>query len=530
MNDFKKYYDEIIRIYAELGYSADIIGQWTLPQRDAQTLLRIIQVSQPHNILEVGTFVGLATLLMALVSAPETHIHTVDPNFPLQVEMGAMKSRLDDIDTSIRAQDLAFQAAQRLGVEKKITFHAGGFSTANTFASYNLSPSQRINIIGPEICKEFGPFDFVFIDGLHYEEVVFSDLDLAAQHLVPSGSIALHDVLGAWGSNVRRAVYRFLDNHEDFLFSHDSYSAIYNSIGLLERAPKSQSIFARGNNLDLKSKGLIQNGIISNLATILLAMFSPSSVIQIGSNFDLLEQMRKYGVPEVFALAIAAPEGQSYFNQMELFNFREKYNFRQRYDLCICLDIADSFAPELFDNAIQACVDASDTVLFACTPPGEIGSCQHNDKVLSYWVKRFYEKGYIFHDEIRPVLEPITFLDVILPEYVLQSTYLLNLYLLRKERRLGADIQGNIKKYIENIILKKENRIEDLILQNLYQTNIILDYKKTLKFKEEECKRYLEEIRALKQNGCDGGKSEKVGSLFKRQVGKIWQIFERKKI
>jgi predicted O-methyltransferase YrrM len=226
-NDLEQYYTEILNSYKALGYDQDLISQWTLPLRDAQTLMGIIQDCQPHNILEVGTFVGMTTLLIALFSSPETHIHTVDPNFPLQVEMESMGSNLYDYDTSIKAQELAFQAAERLGVENKITFHAGGFSTGNTFASYNLSPSSLINIIGPEVCKRFGPFDFVFVDGLHYEEDVFSDLNLAVEHLVPSGAIALHDVLGGWGSNVRRAVFRFLEKHADYSFSHARYSDIF---------------------------------------------------------------------------------------------------------------------------------------------------------------------------------------------------------------------------------------------------------------------------------------------------------------
>ena len=178
--------------------------------------MEVIQERRPRNILEVGTFVGLTTLLMALISPPDTHIHTIDPNFSLQIEMESLRSRTYDSNAAMRTQELALQAADRLGVKDKITFHAGGFSTANSFATYNTAPASMVQIVGPTVCERYGPFDFIFVDGLHYEEDVYSDVNLAAEHLMSPGLIALHDVMGPWGSNVRRAVYRFLENHDEF--------------------------------------------------------------------------------------------------------------------------------------------------------------------------------------------------------------------------------------------------------------------------------------------------------------------------
>lgn len=482
-DELNKYYVKMIKTYTELGYNECLIGQWTLPLQDAQTLAEIIQVLRPRNILEVGTFVGLTTLLMAMFSPPETHIHSIDPNFPLQVEMGSMKCKLDDSDTSIKSQDLALRAAKRLGVEHKITFHAGGFSTDNTFASYNLSPASRINIIGPEICKSFGPFDFIFIDGLHYEEDVFSDLNLAVEHLVPSGSIAMHDILGAWGSNVRRAVFRFLEKQGDFFLSHGKYYDICDSIGLLQHFPQDQeqSQFVKKNNCELKNGGLIQDKMFPNLGAGLINMFSPSSVIQIGGNIALLEQMANSGVSEVCALHPQAI--QHSFIPIKQFNPHTGYQFEKKYDLCLCLDITDSFSEDSFEDVIQACIEASDKVIFACTPPGELGYYQCNDKPLTYWLEKFHEKGYLFWDVIRPVLEPINFSDIIHSEYQVISSYLMNLYLVKRY----DETEINKASFLKNIIIDKERRIEDLCLQLLYKNNILNYYKnKTDDYKKSE--------------------------------------------
>ncbi len=516
-NDLEQYYAEILNIYQSLGYPQDLISQWTLPLRDAQTLMGIMQDRRPHNILEVGTFVGMTTLLVALSTAPETHIHTVDPNFPLEVEMGSMGSNLYDYDTTIKAQELGLQAAEKLGVEKKITFHEVGFSSGNTFASYNLSPSSHINVIGPEVCKNFGPFDFIFIDGLHYEDDVFSDLNLAVEHLIPSGAIALHDVLGAWGSNVRRAVFRFLEKHADYSFSHGRYADIYNSIGLLQKYPKNQGDSFHSNDLDLKNGSLIQEKMFPNLGSILLYLFSPASVIQIGGHIGLLEQLKNYGVPEVCALTLSDREIHQSSIPIKPFNPQERSSFEKRYDLCICLELMDSLSDESFDNVIQACVDASDTVIFACTPPGEMGYALLQNKPLSYWINKFYEKGYLFSDTIRPLLEPITSSDIIYPEFQYNSSYLMNLYLVRKDDRL--DTEQISKTFIEELIISKEKRIEDLQLQILYQQNIKNQYRMIADQYMKEYERTLATINMFNKIVIDNTK-RRIKEMLKSIIGR----------
>ena len=515
--DIEQYYDKILRVYKDLGYPWDLIGQWTLPLKDAQTLLAIIQKCRPQNVLEVGTFVGMTTLLLALFTSPETHIHSVDPNFPLRVEMESMRSNLYDFDTSIKAQELAFQAAERLGVGHKITFHAGGFSTGNTFASYNLSPASRIHIVGPEICKSFGPFDFIFIDGLHYEEDVFADLNLAVEHLVPSGSIALHDVIGPWGSNVRRAVLRFLEGHPDFLFSHGKYADIYDAIGLLRHYPGNQKPVPETDNSDLRTRGLIQEIMLPNLAAILIHMFSPASVIQIGGNIELLEDLKNYGVPEVCALTFSGQDIQHDTIPIKQFNPEEKYPLEKGYDLCLCLDGLDSLPEDYIDKIIQTCVTASNTVIFACTPPGEMGYSHHYDRPLTYWMHKFYTKGYIFWDTIRPVLEPINFSDIINPEYQYNSSYLMNLYLVKKDDKLSNDRIS--KSYLEEIIIREETRIEDLHLQNLYQKNITNHYRGVADLYKNEYEKTLATINLFNKRV--------INNTWKRIKEKIRQLLQK---
>ena len=91
--DFNALYDKILNAYVELGYSSDLIGQWALPRRDAEKLLREFVLLKPANVLEVGTFVGVSTLLMAANLHTGGVIHTIDPNFPLEIELAAMNTK-----------------------------------------------------------------------------------------------------------------------------------------------------------------------------------------------------------------------------------------------------------------------------------------------------------------------------------------------------------------------------------------------------------------------------------------------------
>lgn len=457
-NHFDDSYSRILAVFTELGYPQDLIGQWSLPRQDARTLMDILQDSRPKNILEVGTFVGMTTLMMALMSPPDTHIHSIDPNFPLKTEMESMGSKLFDFDTTIKAQDLALQAAQRLDIDNKISFHEGGFSTSNTFASYNTSPSNRISVVGPDICNRYGPFDFIFVDGLHYEEDVFSDLALATQHILPSKCIAIHDVLGRWGGNVRRAIFRFLENRADFHFSHGHYSKVFESIGLLQRSPWDPGAYHQPIGREIWSGSIIQEKLLSNLAAILVNLFNPSSVVQIGGNSALAEKIQELGVSEVVDFATGSPELEGGAVPVE-----------KRYDLCICMEIMDIMPQEAVDRLLQACVAASDTIIFASSPPGEMGKYQPNNKPLTYWIKWFFEKGYLFHDVIRPVLEP--HVEVLYAENYRNSSYLLNIYLVKKDNRLESNLVD--KSFLKDILVSKGRREEDLQLQNLYQKCII---------------------------------------------------------
>lgn len=231
----KELFDRVIAAYAAEGFPHEIIGQWTLPANDVEDLVTTVRSLMPSRILEVGTFVGLSTMLIALAGGPRTRVVSIDPNFPLRMEMSSMGSALGHVDADARTQDVAARVADRLGVADRIDFIAGGFSVGATFSSRRLDPSLAVPVVGDAICERFGPFDFAFIDGLHYVDVVASDLTLAARHLTPNGVVLMHDCVGMWGTNVRAGISRFLSDAPDWSFLHPPLKELYRSIGTVFR-------------------------------------------------------------------------------------------------------------------------------------------------------------------------------------------------------------------------------------------------------------------------------------------------------
>ncbi|HEU4683249.1 MAG TPA: class I SAM-dependent methyltransferase [Nitrospira sp.] len=458
-------YERVLSVYAELGYPRELVSHWAIPRGDVQRLLAEIDEVRPSRILEVGTFVGVATLMMASQCRDDTIVHSIDPNLPLEIELHAMNTPSTRADVEARPQDIAGRAAERLGLRHKIAFHIGGFSTGATFASTKASPIQTVNIVGPEVCKKFGPFDLIFIDGLHYSDAVLGDLRLARSCISPRGRIVLHDVIGCWGSNIRRAVYQFLGEAPEFVFRHGRYADVYDAIGVLEPS----SAEARQVNPRTHDKSFLdREEFWENLAAVLYNVCSPNSAVYLGHDRGrLLWNLSKMGVKQLLNVGtdLSAP-GQSREDSpnRDAFDFLSVYQPTQKFDLCICLPDAEDLQQSSYQDLTASCVQCSDTILFGSTPPGEAGIASPRALPIECWVREFWKHGYRFYDVIRPHFEALRFANSYSPVYEVQSAELSNLYLVRRD---PLDVH-HAHEYVGQVLIEKERRIEDLVLQGIF--------------------------------------------------------------
>jgi len=438
--DYDESFREIVDTYASLGYPHDMLEAWTIPQVDGRALVGFVEDVNPKNVLEVGTYVGMTSMLLAKHTAPDTHIHTVDPSLPLRTEIDSMKGSYHGCDVDIRAQDLGKKAADRLGLSGKITFHRGGFSVGQTFATRNVDPTLAVEVVGPEVCRQHGPFDFVFVDGLHYHDAVLSDLELAAAHLEPGGTIALHDVIGMWGSNVRAAVSAFLTEHPDFVFWHPPLADLYRSVGVLRHIPEGAQREISGTAPE--PEFLTDEAKLKHFATVVVNTVKPANAVILGDGCERLREL----LVELGVEVDVEPT--------------------RRYDLCVCLDTSPATSEDAADELVQRCVFASDTVVFGSTPPGEFGAARPNERPIAAWVRRFLAHGYVFHDTIRPFFEPMTYANIPNRIFGVTTSDLLDLYVVRKEIDSDRDVSHA---FLADQLGEKEARCEQLSLQRLFE-------------------------------------------------------------
>ena len=357
---------EILDIYESLGYPREVVTQWSLPASDVADLWRLVQSSGARRVLEVGAFVGTSAFLMAR-ALPDATVQSVDPNLPLDVEFTAMGSADRRADLSRRTLEIARESAGRLGLADRIRFHEGGFAVGATFALTEVA----IPVIGPRLCAELGPFDLAFIDGLHFEDAVASDIALVLEHLRPDGLIVLHDAIGYWGSHVRRAVHRILERDASLCFTHAPYADLYRGIGTLCRRDRPVP------RLEERVAAAFGDGsaLSEHLARLLRSLFPTA-------RFDPRDELAR-------SIAARLPDGDG-------------------PHVVVAFDAIDSLAPASQSDALAAVLAHADAAVLGFSPPGEEGAAPAWSRPLACRVESLAGLGFDALDLVYPFLEPYT--------------------------------------------------------------------------------------------------------------------------
>lgn len=358
----------ILEVYESLGYPRAAVTQWSLPATDVADLWTLAARSGSRRVLEVGSFVGTGAFLMAQ-ALPDAEVHSVDPNLPLDVEFNAMGADGRGADLSRRTLDVARLAADRLGLAARVRFHEGGFAVGSTFALDDVP----VPVVGPEICRAHGPFGFVFVDGLHFEDAVIADLRLAISALASDGTIALHDCIGYWGSHVRRAVACVLEGDDTLSFEHAPYGDLLRAIGTLSRRTRTSPALER------RAERCFEDvrGLAEHVARLLRSTFA-------GARFEARDALAGAVTAHLGGAAEDAPR------------------------VVVALDAIDGVAPSEQDAALRALAEGADAIVLGLTPPGEVDAAGAWSRPLARHVMRLAALGFDCHDLITPFLEPYT--------------------------------------------------------------------------------------------------------------------------
>jgi len=383
--DIKQLHDKVIKAYSAQGFSSEVIGAWTISDNDVEDLVNLARNANPKRILEVGTYVGASTMLLALV-CPDAIIHTVDPDFPLAVEMRATDNAVNVADDAPTHHTIAREAARILGVEDRIFFHAGGFSVSDTFASSMHADGPSTVVIGPELCEKEGPFDFVFIDALHTFNAVLKDLELVVEHITPNGQIVLHDCIGFWGSNVRAGIFEFLRQNREYGLLYRTYAELYKTVGVVKKRASMDKTIFREPGADWNKKP----NTVGMLGTIAKTLLGNGNLLEIVHKKPLLKS--KNNKRKLTALV-------SDFNSV----IKLEKDVRAHLSIPenIGPDISGIFSAELADYADDKTLNHLLTVsaqqnlplVLGMTPPGEYGVAGPQSRSLATIVEMARDAG-----------------------------------------------------------------------------------------------------------------------------------------
>jgi protein-L-isoaspartate O-methyltransferase len=147
-----------------------------LPHGDLDVLMKVLAVYRPKVILEIGTFYGYTTLMMAEV-CPDATVHTLD--LPREYDRGkdTMAGNKDDFHLIESSRKFVGHYFRLDGYGMNIIQHFGDSATWSW--------------------DQAGMVDFIFIDGSHTFEYTINDT-LCAFHLIlrtnGKGIIMWHDV------------------------------------------------------------------------------------------------------------------------------------------------------------------------------------------------------------------------------------------------------------------------------------------------------------------------------------------------
>lgn len=156
-------YDELMSYYQRLIYSCGLplkqIVYGSIKKEDCSFLYHLIIQEKPKVVLQIGTFVGFSTLIIAeaLKRNGAGKIYTVDPEIPHR-----------EISNPV---DIARRGAKERGLDSHIEFVKGWFSCVPYWDDKKIP----LEVVGHRLLPHIEPLDFVFIDGEHSTISTMSD-------------------------------------------------------------------------------------------------------------------------------------------------------------------------------------------------------------------------------------------------------------------------------------------------------------------------------------------------------------------
>lgn len=145
----------------------------------------------------------------------------------------------------------------------------------------------------------------------------------------------------------------------------------------------------------------------SIIVPLILQYVSPKSVVDFGCGLGTwIKIFKDNGAEEILGLDGEWCNTGLLFKNINEHEFKyvdleKEIKLSRKFDLVISLEVAEHISEESADIFVQSLVDAGKIILFSAAIPGQGGFNHVNEQWPSYWMKKFQNHGYYFHDVIR---------------------------------------------------------------------------------------------------------------------------------
>ena len=224
-------WEAVFAYFRKQGIPSEVLYNNCISRAEAEQIGSIIEKTNPRTLLEVGTFIGLSTGVIALSRTPGSTLVCVDPNLPVDDYINAMMPHVNFTDKR-GTLDFVRRMLAHFGQEQQTIVLEGFFSSISPWGQERITAlggdPEQAPIIGERV-GEYAPYDLAFIDGDHSTDAVFRDLSLLCPYMSQEGIIVLHDVSFTWKEQVCTGIAQFIENHADFSLKTDD------NLGFLSR-------------------------------------------------------------------------------------------------------------------------------------------------------------------------------------------------------------------------------------------------------------------------------------------------------